>query len=132
MRLLTTGAVAALALAAPASAYTDQEISNALMGNAWCSFSYNQTTGYSHSKRGVFGGNGVLTVGSNNEGGSSGSGGSYYGQSNGGDSYGWRVMGGVLYLSEGGTWGAHTLDAKNNSNGSIILIVDGTEWSACR
>ena len=102
------------------------------MANAWCSFSYNQTTGYSHSKRAVFTADGMLRVASNNEGGSSGSGGSYYGQSTGGDTYGWRVQGGVLYLSEGGAWGAHTLDAKNNSNGSIILIVDGTEWSACR
>ena len=116
----------------PACAYTDQEISTALMANAWCSFSYNQTTGYSHSKRGVFSADGSLNVSSNNEGGSSGYGGSYYGQSRGGDNYGWRVQGGVLYLSEGGSWGAHTLDAKYNSNGSLILIVDGTEWSSCR
>ena len=132
MRVLWMAAMAAFAFAAPASAYTDQEISNALMANAWCSFSYNQTTGYSHSKRGVFSADGSLNVSSNNEGGSSGYGGSYYGQSRGGDNYGWRVQGGVLYLSEGGSWGAHTLGAKNNSNGSLILIVDGTEWSSCR
>jgi hypothetical protein len=115
----------------PATAYTDQEISTALMANAWCSFSYNQTTGYSHSKRAVFGGNGILSINSGNEGGSSGYGGSYYGQSSGGESYGWAVKGGVLYLSDGATWNAHSLDAKNNSNGSLILIVDGKEWSTC-
>jgi hypothetical protein len=115
----------------PATAYTDQEISTALMANAWCSFSYNQTTGYSHSKRAVFGGNGILSINSGNEGGSSGYGGSYYGQSSGGESYGWAVKGGVLYLSDGATWDAHSLDAKNNSNGSLILIVDGKEWSTC-
>lgn len=131
MRLLLMAA-AAVVLATPASAYTDQEIATALMGNAWCTFSYNQTTGYSHSRRAVFGGNGILTVRSNDEGGSSGSGGSYYGQSAGGETYGWKVFGGVLYLSEGRQWGAHSLDSKNNSNGSLILIVDGQEWSACR
>ena len=132
MRKALLAAMAALCFAVPASAYTDQEISTALMANAWCSFSYNQTTGYSHSKRGVFGADGSLNVSSNNEGGSSGSGGSYYGQSRGGDNYGWRVVGGVLYLSSGGSWEAHSLDAKYNSNGSLILIVDGTEWSSCR
>jgi hypothetical protein len=115
-----------------ANAYTDQEISTALMANAWCSFSYNQTTGYSHSKRAVFGGNGILRINSGNEGGSLGYGGSYYGQSSGGESYGWAVKGGVLYLSDGASWDAHSLDSKNNSNGSIILIVDGKEWSVCR
>ena len=121
-----------MAFAGTANAYSDQEISTALMANAWCSFSYNQTTGYSHSKRAVFGGNGVLSIHSGNEGGSSGSGGSYYGQSSGGQSYGWAVKGGVLYLSDGASWDAHSLDSKRNSNGSIILIVDGKEWSVCR
>ena len=60
MRIFWMAAMAAFAFAAPASAYTDQEISNALMANAWCSFSYNQTTGYSHSKRGVFSADGSL------------------------------------------------------------------------
>ena len=121
-----------MAFVGAAHAYTDQEISTALTANAWCSFSYNQTTGYSHSKRAVFGGNGVLSIHSGNEGGSSGSGGSYYGQSSGGQSYGWAVKGGVLYLSDGASWDAHSLDSKRNSNGSIILIVDGKEWSVCR
>jgi len=95
-------------LAMPALAYSGQEISAARTANAWCSFSYNWTAGYSHSKRVMFGGNSILTVKSNNEGGSSGYGGSHYGQSSGGNSCGWRVMGGVLYLSEGGDWGART------------------------
>ena len=116
----------------PANAYTDQEISTALMANAWCSFSYNQTTGYSHSKRAVFGSDGRLNIHSGSEGGSSGSGGSYYGQSSGGESYGWAVKDSVLYLSDGASWDAHSLDSKRNSNGSLILIVDGKEWSPCR
>ncbi len=132
MRTWIAIAAACAALAAPAAAWTDQEISNALMANAWCSFSYNQTTGYSHSKRAVFGSNGVLTIRSDNEGGSSGSGGSYYGQSNGGNSYGWRVQGATLYLSDGASWDAHTLDSKSSSNGGLVLIVDGQEWTPCR
>ena len=135
MRKLIFAAVAAAGLvgsAGSANAYSDQEISSRLMQNAWCSFSYNQTTGYSHSKRAVFGGNGVLNINSGNEGGSSGYGGSYYGQSSGGQSYGWAVKGGVLYLSDGNSWDGHSLDAKNNSNGSLILLVDGKEWETCR
>lgn len=125
--------LAVLVLAAGrAEAYTDQEIASALMANAWCSFSYNQTTGYSHSQHAVFGGDGVLRVTSGAEGGSSGYGGSYYGQSSGGDSYNWAVRGGVLYLGAGGSWDAHSLDSKTSSNGTLILLVDGKEWSPCR
>jgi len=125
-------AAALIGFNAPANAYTDREISTALMANAWCSFSYNQTTGYSHSKRAVFGSNGVLSIHSGSEGGSSGSGGSYYGQSSGGESHGWTVKDSVLYLYDGASWDAHSLDSKRNSNGSLILIVDGKEWSVCR
>jgi hypothetical protein len=127
-----TAAASFIGVIGSANAYTDQEISTALMANAWCSFSYNQTTGYSHSKHAVFGGNGILRINSGAEGGSSGYGGSYYGQSSGGESYGWAVKGGVLYLSDGASWDAHSLDSKRNSNGSIILIVDGKEWSVCQ
>ena len=131
--MFAAAAVASLAgFIGPANAYTDQEISSRLMQNAWCSFSYNQTTGYSHSKRAVFGGNGILRINSGAEGGSSGYGGSYYGQSSGGDSYRWSVKDSVLYLSDGNSWDAHSLDSKRNSNGSLILIVDGKEWSVCR
>ena len=129
---VAAAAVALMSSNGPANAYTDQEISTALMANAWCSFSYNQTTGYSHSKHAVFGGNGVLSINSGSEGGSSSSGGSYYGQSSGGESYGWAVKDSVLYLSDGASWDAHSLDSKRNSNGSLILIVDGKEWSPCR
>ena len=129
---VAAAAVALMSFNGPANAYTDQEISTALMANAWCSFSYNQTTGYSHSKRAVFGGNGVLSINSGSEGGSSGFGGSYYGQSSGGESYGWAVKNSILYLSDGASWDAHSLDSKRNSNGSLILIVDGKEWSPCR
>ena len=120
-----------LGFVGPANAYTDQEISTALTANAWCSFSYNQTMGYSHSKRAVFGGKGILSIHSAAEGGSSGANGSVYGQSSGGESYGWAVKNGVLYLSDGASWNAHSLDSMRNSNSSLILIVDGKEWSKC-
>jgi len=132
MRIFLVAAAALIAFSAPSFAYTDAEITRALEANAWCSFSYNKTTGYSHSRRAIFGANGVLTVQSNNEGGSSGSGGSYYGQSRGGQSYGWRVEGGVLYLSDGRSEDAHSLDSKRSSSGGLVLLVDGEEWTPCR
>lgn len=131
LALAATLAGLATICATPAAAYSDQQISQGLMANAWCSFSYNKVSGYSKSQRGVFTPDGMLTVSSNREGGSSGPNGSVYGQAQGGETYQWRVQGGQLLLGQDGEWESFTLDAKQNSNGSIILIVDGAEWSVC-
>jgi len=79
-----------------------------------------------------FGSNGVLSIHSGSEGGSSGSGGSYYGNRPAGNPTAGLSKDSVLYLYDGASWDAHSLDSKRNSNGSLILIVDGKEWSVCR
>jgi hypothetical protein len=74
----------------------------------------------------------LLTIGRNSEGGSSGSGGSYYSQSQGGENYQWRVQAAELLLAPtGGAWGAFPLDGYRTSSGLIVLKVAGEEWSAC-
>ncbi len=112
-------------------AYSDAEISQALMSTSWCSFTYNQRTGYSRSQRARFQASGVLHVSTNAEGGSSGPSGSVYGQSGGGDTYQWQVRSGRLILT--GEEGSEdlTLDAKESSSGGFILLVDGQEWTPC-
>lgn len=111
--------------------YSDAEISQALMRTSWCSFSYNQTTGYSRSQRATFQDGGILHVSSSAEGGSSGASGSVYGQSSGGDTYQWQVQEGRLILT--GEEGVQdlTLDSKESSSGGFILLVDGEEWTPC-
>ncbi len=132
MSLAVLAVAAGLATAAPAAAqYSDQQISDALLSTQWCTFRYNKTTGYSSSQRARFGRDGTLTVSRNSEGGSSGSGGSYYGQSQGGDVYRWAVQGGQLVLSNNEGSQALSLDEKRSSSGGFILIVDGTEWTPC-
>lgn len=112
-------------------AYSDAEISQALTSTSWCSFSYNQTTGYSRSQRATFQASGVLTVSTNAEGGSSGAGGSVYGQSAGGDSYRWEVRGGRLILASEEGSQDFTLDESRSSSGEFVLLVDGQEWTPC-
>ena len=113
------------------SAYTDAEISQALTSTSWCSFSYNQTTGYSRSQRASFQTSGILHVSTGAEGGSSGDGGSVYGQSRGGDTYRWQVRAGRLILT--GEEGVQdlALDEKRSSSGGFVLLVDGQEWTPC-
>jgi uncharacterized membrane protein YgcG len=53
-----------------------------LMPSAWCTFTYNKTTGYSHTKRTQFNANGSYGTGSRGEGYSSGGGGSMASQRN--------------------------------------------------
>ena len=113
------------------SAYTDAEISQALLSTSWCSFSYNQTTGYSRNQRATFQASGILHVSTGAEGGSSGQAGSVHGQSQAGDSYRWAIRGGRLILT--GEEGAQdlALDEKRSSSGGFILLVDGQEWTPC-
>jgi hypothetical protein len=117
---------------ATAAEMSDTDIARALMANHWCNFSYNKTTGYSSRRVAQFLGNGVLTIGRNAEGGVSGPAGSYYGQSQGGQRYQWRVLGTNLLLAPaGGAWEVYALDAYRTSAGKLVLKVAGEEWIAC-
>lgn len=124
--LLATGG------APSAHAYTDAEISQFLTSSPWCHFRYSSAGGTTSTRRGQFGGNGILVVRSGREVYSSGPGGTYAGGSQGGEQYYWRVQNGQLLLSQDGVnWQPHQLDAYRNSSGYPILVVDGDEYSMC-
>ena len=103
-----------------------------LLSSAWCSFSYNKTTGYSSTKRVAFSPNGTYAAGSRAEGYSSGSGGSMASQRDGGTRGQWRVQNGELYMSEGGQWEQVQTMLRRNNNGHPIIVADGVEFSQCR
>ena len=112
-------------------AYSDEQIAQALTSTSWCSFSYNQTSGYSRSQRATFQPSGILTVATRSEGGSSGPAGSVYSQSDGGDTYRWEVRGGRLGLANEEGVEDFTLDESRTSSGGFVLLVDGQEWTPC-
>jgi hypothetical protein len=103
-----------------------------LLSSAWCTFSYNKTTGYSNSKRVAFSANGTYSTGSRAEGGSSGRGGSMASQSDRGGGGQWRVQNGELFLSEGGQLEHVPTVLKRNNNGYPVIVADGVEYSQCR
>ena len=118
---------------AQAQAGQDGQISAFLMGNAWCGFTYNKTTGASRSERVVFHPNGVIAQGSNAETYSSGAGGTVAGQSRGGNQGRWKVQNSMLLLSQDGmNWEPQQVQVTRNSNGSPILKSGGKEYMVCR
>jgi len=129
MKVLALSAFLALAPAAHAGGVSP----NLLTSSAWCTFTYNKTTGYSHSKRFHFNANGTYGTGSRGEGYSSGSGGSMASQRNASGDGLWKVDKGELLMSEGG--GRLELVrtvVKRNNNGYPIIVADGVEYSQCR
>lgn len=123
----------ALAIALCPSAHAGGMSNQLLTSSAWCTFTYNKTTGYSHTKRVYFNANGTYGTGSRGEGYSGGSGGTMASQRNSAGGGLWRVQGGELFMSEG----AGQLEAvgtllKRNSNGYPVIVADGVEYSQCR
>jgi hypothetical protein len=114
-------------------AYAGGMSNGLLTSSAWCTFTYNKTTGYSHTKRVQFNGNGTYGTGSRGEGYSSGSGGSMASQRNATAGGLWRVDKGELLMSEGGGRLERVGTAvKRNNNGYPIIVADGVEYSQCR
>lgn len=104
-----------------------------LLSSAWCSFSYNKTSGYSSTNRVTFNRNGSYVTGSRAEGGSSGPYGSMASQSDGGSDGRWKVVKGELYLSEGqGELGVVHTRINRNSNGYAVIVANGVEYAQCR
>lgn len=104
-----------------------------LMSSAWCSFQYNQTTGYSSTTRVQFNRNGTYRTGGRAEGYSSGRSGTYASQNDSSGSGRWKVVKGELYLSQGpGELGLVRTVVKRNSSGHPIITADGVEYSQCR
>lgn len=123
---------AGLALAASTTAAAGGLSPELLLSSAWCTFSYNKTTGYSSSKRVAFSRGGTYAVGSRGEGGSSGRAGSMASQRDETSGGQWRVQNGELYLSEGGEFEHIQTVLKRNSNGHAVIVADGVEYSQCR
>ena len=125
--------VAALLATLPAVARAAGMSNDLLLSSAWCSFTYNKTTGYSHTKRVFFNANGTYGTGSRGEGYSSGSGGSMASQRNAQGAGAWRVDRGELFMSEGGgRLERVSTMVKRNNNGYPIIVADGVEYSQCR
>jgi hypothetical protein len=105
-----------------------------LVSSAWCTFTYNKTTGYSHTKRVQFYANGSYGTGSRGEGYSSGSGGSMASQRNASGGGQWKIDNkGELFMSSGaGPLGPVRTVLKRNNNGFPIIVADGVEYSQCR
>lgn len=122
-----------LTLALIPSAHAGGMSGQLLTSSAWCTFTFNKTTGYSHSKRVHFNANGTYGTGSRSEGGSSGSGGSMASQRDAKGGGLWKVDGGELYMSEGrGRLEPVRTVLKRNNNGSHVIVADGVEYSQCR
>lgn len=106
---------------------------NLLLSSAWCSFKYNQVTGYSNTTRIRFNKNGTYSTGSRAEGTTSGKSGSYSSQKDAGGAGKWKVVKGELYISEGyGQLAPVRTVVKRNSNGYPIIVADGVEYSQCK
>jgi hypothetical protein len=122
---------ACISIALPAQA---GGISNELLlSSAWCSFRYNQVTGYSNTTRVLFHKNGIYSTGGRAEGYSSGRSGTSASQSDSGGSGRWKLVKGELYMSGGpGELGLVRTVVKRNSNGYPIIAADGVEYSQCK
>lgn len=121
-----------LAFAASTTAAAGGLSAELLLSSAWCTFSYNKTSGYSGSKRVTFSPGGSYAVGSRSEGGSSGRAGSMASQRDEESGGRWRVQNGELYLSEGGEFEHVQTVLKRNSNGHAVIVAEGIEYSQCR
>ena len=107
-------------------------MSDSLMtSSAWCTFSYNKISGYSNTTRWVFSPNGTYSKGGRGEGYSSGYGGTMASQHNSGGGGHWKVVNGQLYIGDTIPQPVQSV-VKHNSNGSPIVVVNGTEYSKCR
>ena len=116
----------------------DQQLRQLLLSSPWCSFSYSQTSGSTHTSRNVFYADGRLAVNTNYEGGTVnqfGGGntatGSVSTQAQGGDVIQWQVQGGQLYINAGQGMQLARLTISRNSNGYPIITTDGKEYSQC-
>ena len=121
--------------AAPAGGKAgNDQLSQLLLSSAWCSFTYNKTTGYSNTTRVQFFPDGTYQVGARGEGYSSGYGGTMASQHDSGSSGRWQSKGGALWMSEGqGELGQIPgFRVTQNSNGSPIINADGKEYMLCK
>jgi hypothetical protein len=133
MRFLFISLVAMLSMGIAVPAHAGGISNDLLLSSPWCSFKYNQVTGYSNTTRVQFSKNGTYSTGGRAEGYSSGRDGTYASQSDSRGNGRWKVAKGELYMSEGaGEFGLVNTVVKRNSNGYPIILADGAEYSQCR
>lgn len=120
--------------AVAAGAPDDEQARRVLMASAWCSFSYNQVSGASSTRRAVFRSDGLLAISNGGESYSSGYGGTHAGQSSGAQMMRWQVRHQRLYVDDASGAGYQDvgLTAVRNSSGYLILRAGGREYSQCR
>lgn len=119
--------------AAPAKAGKD-ELSQFLLRNAWCTFTFNKHSGASSKSRSQFFPDGTFTTDGQSEGYSSGYGGTMASQQNSGSSGQWRVVKGQLEFNTpatNGQWVGAPFEVTRNSNGSPIIKGGGKEYMVC-
>jgi hypothetical protein len=111
----------------------DAQARQLLTSSAWCSFTYNQTSGTSTTRRVVFQPDGVMRINGGAETSSSGYGGSYAGQSASGAAMLWKVENLRLLIDQqkGAGFQDIGLSSSKNSNGYPILHADGREYAMC-
>ena len=110
----------------------DRQIVQLILRSAWCSFSYSQTSGTSHTERVVYRADGTGTQSTGGETYNSGPNGTVSGQSSGGTAFRWRVQNGVLLATADGVqWGQYPLQITQNSSGYPIITAAGKEYSMC-
>ncbi len=111
----------------------DAQIRQVLTSSAWCAFSYNKVSGASSTRRVVFRNDGMVYTNAGGQTYSSGSGGSYAGQSSNGSAARWKVENQRLYgdAMDGAGYQDLGLTASRNSSGSIILNAGGREYTMC-
>ncbi len=112
----------------------DQKARQVLMSSAWCSFTYNQHTGTSTTRKVVFRPDGVMTINGGAETYNSGSAGTVAGQYGDSSALRWKLEGLRLFVDQGdgNGWVDVGLSATQNSNGSPILHQGGREYSMCQ
>jgi len=109
----------------------DAQVRAVLTGSAWCSFTYNQLSGTSTTRKVVFRTDGVLLMTDGAETYSSGYGGVAAGQSGSSGALRWKLENLRVYIDQGGGFQDIDLTATKNSNGYVILKAEGREYSMC-
>ena len=133
MRSFTILIITVIFLASALPAQAGGVSNDLLLSSAWCSFKYNQTTGYSSTTRVRFSKNGTYSTGGRAEGYSSGKGGTYASQNDSRGDGRWKTAKGELYMSAGaGELGLVRTVVKRNSSGYPIILADGVEYSQCK
>lgn len=112
----------------------DDQARQLLTSTAWCSFSYNQHSGASTTRKVLFRPDGIMTIDDGRETWSSGYAGTYAGQSSSQGALRWKVENLRLLVDahDGNGYQDVGLNATKNSNGYVILHAQGREYSMCR